>query len=293
MRVFVTGGSGLIGSALVADLLGNGHTVLALARSDASVRAVEAAGAEPLRGALADLETLRAGVAQTDGVIHLAFSNDFSSPEALARGIREEGAALAAMGEELVGSDRPFVAASGTPYVPGRISVETDPVPPDGPVGGRGRAIMGVLGLASRGVRSATIRLPRTVHNQGKGGFAGLLTNFARQTGVSGYPGDGTQRWPAVHALDAAVLFRLALEHAVAGTSWHAVADEGDQVRDIAAVIGRRLGLPAKSVPTETYGTLGPIFAIDQPASSAHTRQTLGWEPKHPSLLEDLENIVP
>ena len=293
MRVFVTGGSGLIGSALVADLLGNGHTVLALARSDASVRAVEAAGAEPLRGALADLETLRAGVAQTDGVIHLAFSNDFSSPEALEKGIREEGAALAAMGEELVGSDRPFVAASGTPYVPGRISVETDPVPPDGPVGGRGRAIMGVLGLASRGVRSATIRLPRTVHNQGKGGFAGLLTNFARQTGVSGYPGDGTQRWPAVHALDAAVLFRLALEHAVAGTSWHAVADEGDQVRDIAAVIGRRLGLPAKSVPTETYGTLGPIFAIDQPASSAHTRQTLGWEPKHPSLLEDLENIEP
>ncbi|AZP22518.1 SDR family oxidoreductase [Streptomyces aquilus] len=291
MRVFVTGGTGLIGSAVVADLLGNGHTVLALARSDASVRAVEAAGAEPLRGSLSDLETLRAGVARTDGVIHLAFSNDFSSPDALAQGIREEGAALAAMGEELLGSDRPFVAVSGTPSVPGRVSVETDPVPTDGPVGGRGRAIMAVLGLASRGVRSATVRLPRTVHNEGKGGFAGLLTDIARRTGVSGYPGDGTHRWPAVHALDAAVLFRLALEQAVAGTSWHAVADEGDQVRDIAAVIGRRLGLPVKSVPTETYGPLGPIFANDQPASSAHTRRTLGWEPKHPSLLEDLENI--
>lgn len=138
---------------------------------------------------------------------------------------------------------------------------------------------MAVLGLASHGVRSATVRLPRTVHNQGRGGFAGLLTDIARRTGVSGFPGDGTQRWPAVHALDAAGLFRLALEQAEAGTSWHAVADEGDQVRDIAAVIGRRLGLPVESVPLGTYGPLGPILANDQPASSAHTRQTLGWEP--------------
>jgi nucleoside-diphosphate-sugar epimerase len=293
MRVFVTGGTGLIGSAVVAELLGSGHAVLALARSDASARAVEAAGAEPLRGSLADLDTLRAGVARTDGVIHLAFANDFSSSEALAKGIAEEAAALEVIGEQLVGSDRPFVIASGTPFVPGRASVETDPVPTDGPVGGRGRAAMAVLALASRGVRSATVRLPRTVHNQGRGGFAGLLTDIARRTGVSGFPGDGTQRWPAVHALDAAVLFRLALEQAEAGTCWHAVADEGDQVRDIAAVIGRRLGLPVESVPLETYGPLGPIFATDQPASSAHTRQTLGWEPKHPSLLQDLENIEP
>lgn len=293
MRVFVTGGTGLIGSAVVAELLGSGHTVLALARSDASARAAEEAGAEPLRGSLADLDTLRAGVARTDGVIHLAFANDFSSSEALAKGIAEEAAALEAIGEQLVGSDRPFVIASGTPFVPGRASVETDPVPTDGPVGGRGRAAMAVLALASRGVRSATVRLPRTVHNQGRGGFAGLLTDIARRSGVSGFPGDGTQRWPAVHALDAAVLFRLALEQAEAGTCWHAVADEGDQVRDIAAVIGRRLGLPVESVPLETYGPLGPIFATDQPASSAHTRQTLGWEPKHPSLLQDLENIEP
>ncbi|MBD0735945.1 SDR family oxidoreductase [Streptomyces sp. CBMA29] len=293
MRVFVTGGTGLIGSAVVAELLGNGHTVLALTRSDASARAAEAAGAEAVRGDLADLDALRTGAGRADGVIHLAFANDFSSAEAVANAVAEETAALAALGEALVGSDRPFVTASGTPYVPGRASVESDSVPVEGPVGGRGRAVTAVLDLASRGVRSSAVRLPRTVHNEGAGGFAGLLTHIARQSGVSGYPGDGTQRWPAVHALDAAVLFRLALEGAEAGTAWHAVADEGDQVRDIAAVIGRRLNLPVESVPAQTYGTLGPIFAGDQPSSSAHTRKVLGWEPTHPGLLEDLENIQP
>lgn len=293
MHVFITGGSGLIGSAVVAELLGNGHTVLALARSGSSAAALQNAGAEPLRGDLADLATLRAGAAKADGVIHLAFSNDFSSPAALADGIAEESAALAALGEELAGSGRPLVTVSGTPYVPGRASTEADPLPTDGPVGGRSRSVMAVLDLATRGVRSAAVRLPRTVHNQGDGGFAGLLTGIARQTGVSGYPGDGTQRWPAVHALDAAVLFRLVLENAPAGTAWHAVDDEGDAVRDIAAVIGRRLALPVESVPAETFGSLGPIFAADQPSSSARTRQTLGWEPRHPRLLEDLENIQP
>ncbi|TMU90558.1 SDR family oxidoreductase [Streptomyces sp. DASNCL29] len=293
MRVFVTGGTGLIGSAVVAELLGNGHTVLALARSDASALAAEAAGAEPLRGALADLDVLRAGVAQTDGVIHLAFANDFSSPDALAKAVTEESAAVATLGEELVGSDRPFVTASGTPHVPGRASTEADPAMTDGPVGGRGRAVTAALDLAPRGVRSTAVRLPRTVHHQGTGGFAGLLTDIARRTGISGYPGDGAQRWPAVHALDAAALFRLALERAPAGSSWHAVADEGDKVRDIAAVIGRRLDVPVESVSSETYGPLGPIFATDQPSSSTHTREALGWAPKHPSLLEDLENIQP
>jgi len=291
MHVFVTGGTGLIGSAVVAELLGHGHTVLALARSDASALAVKSAGAEPLRGDLADLNAVRAGAAQADGVIHLAFSNDFSSADAVARSVAEESAALAALGEELIGSDRPLVTVSGTPWVPGRVSTEADPLPTDGPVGGRGRTVTAILGLASRGVRSTAVRLPRTVHNEGKGGFAGLLTEIARRTGVSGYPGDGTQRWPAVHALDAAVLFRLALELAPAGTSWHAVADEGDAVRDIAAVIGRRLDLPVEAVPQETYGPLGPIFATDQPSSSARTREALGWEPTHPSLLADLENI--
>ncbi|AJE44347.1 SDR family oxidoreductase [Streptomyces nodosus] len=293
MRVFVTGGTGLIGSAVVAELLGNGHTVLALARSDASALAAEKAGAEAIRGGLGDLDVLRAGAARADGVIHLAFSHDFSSAEAVARAVAEESAALAAMGEELVGSDRPLVTVSGTPYVPGRASTEADPVSTDGPVGGRGRAVTAILELASRGVRSTAVRLPRTVHNEGTGGFAGLLTDIARRSGVSGYPGDGTQRWPAVHALDAAVLLRLALEEAPAGTSWHAVADEGDPVRDIATVIGRRLGLPVESVPTETYGPLGPIFSADQPSSSTHTRQTLGWQPRHVGLLEDLENIQP
>jgi nucleoside-diphosphate-sugar epimerase len=293
MQVFVTGGSGLIGSAVVAELLGHGHTVLALARSDASVSALQAAGAKTIRGDLADLGALRAGAAYADGVIHLAFANDFSSPAAVAAAVAEESAALAALGEELTGSDRPLVTVSGTPYAPGRASTEADPLPTDGPVGGRSRSVMAVLDLASQGVRGAAVRLPRTVHNQGRGGFAGLLTEMARRNGVVGYPGDGTQRWPAVHALDAAVLFRLVLENAPAGTAWHAVADQGDAVRDIATVIGRRLSLPVEAVPQESFGPIGPIFATDQPSSSAHTRQALGWEPTHPGLLEDLENIQP
>jgi nucleoside-diphosphate-sugar epimerase len=291
MHVFVTGGTGTIGSAVVSELLSNGHTVLALARSDGSEQTLKEAGAVTLRGGLADLEVLRAGVAQSDGVISLAFGRDYGTSEALAASITEESAAMATLGEALIGSDRPIVTVSGTPWVPGRASTETDPLPLDGPVGGRGRSVMALLDLASRGVRPTAIRLPRTVHNEGKGGFAGLLTDLARAAGVSGYPGDGAQRWPAVHALDAAVLFRIVLESAPAGTAWHAVADEGDAVRDIATVIGRRLGLPVAQLPEENFGPFGPIFAMDQPSSSAHTREALGWQPIHASLLEDLENI--
>lgn len=293
MHVFVTGGTGTIGSAVVTELLGNGHTVLALARSDASAQALEGAGAAVLRGGLADLDVLRSGAAQSDGVISLAFGRDYGTAEALAAGIAEEGAAMAALGEELVGSDRPIVSVSGTPWVPGHTATEDDPLPTEGPVGGRAVSVTALLALASRGVRSAAVRMPRTVHDQGAGGFAGLLTAQARRTGVSGYPGDGTQRWPAVHARDAAVLFRLALESAPAGTAWHAVADEGDAVRDIAAVIGRRLDLPVRELPVEEFGPFGPIFAMDQPASSARTREVLGWTPTHPGLLADLENIAP
>ena len=293
MHVFVTGGTGLMGSAVVAELVGHGHTVLALARSDASALAVERAGAQPLRGGLADLDVLRAGATQADGVVHLAFSNDFSSADAVAQAVAEETAALTVLGESLVGTDRPLVTVSGTPWVLGSVSTEADSLPTGGPVGGRSRTVAAILGLSSQGVRSVAVRMPRTVHNEGRGGFAGLLTDIARRSGVSGYPGDGAQRWPAVHALDAAVLFRLALEQAPAGTSWHAVADEGDAVRDIAAVIGRRLGLPVEAVPAETYGPLGQIFATDQPSSSTHTREALGWEPTHQSLLDDLENIEP
>jgi len=293
MHVFITGGTGLIGSAVVTELLGHGHTVAGLARSGSAALALETAGAQIVPGGLADLDSLRAGAGQADGVIHLAFSHDFSSPDALAHAVAEESAALETLGKELIGTDRPLVTVSGTPYAPGRVSTEADPLPTQGPVGGRARSVTAILGLASHGVRSTAVRMPRTVHNEGTGGFAGLLTDTARRSGVAGYPGDGTQRWPAVHALDAAVLFRLALELAAAGTSWHAVADEGDAVHDIAAVIGRRLGLPVKAVPQETFGPLGPIFATDQPASSTHTRKVLGWEPKHPGLLQDLENIQP
>lgn len=293
MKVFVTGATGLIGSAVVAELLNNDHTVLGLARSDASSQKLEAVGAEAIRGGLADLDAIRAGAARADGVIHLAFANDFSSPEALANAIAEESAAITTMGEALIGSERPLVICSGTPAVPGRPSTEADPLPTVGPVAGRGITVTATLELASQGVRTSAVRLPRTVHNNGTGGFAGVLTNLARQSGISGYAGDGTQRWPAVHALDAASLFRLALERAPAGTSWHAVDDEGDRVKDIAAVIGRRLGLPVESVPAESYGPLGAIFAVDQPASSAHTREALGWEPRHPRLLADLEKIEP
>ncbi|ROS76059.1 nucleoside-diphosphate-sugar epimerase [Curtobacterium sp. PhB130] len=293
MHVFVTGGTGTIGTAVVAELITAGHSVSALARSDRAAAALAAAGATPVPGAITDLDVLRAGARDADGVVSLAFSNDFSSPEALTRAIEEESAAMAALGGELVGTDRPFVVVSGTPWITGRRSVETDPLPLEGPVAGRARSVGAALALAARGVRTSAIRLPRTVHADGAGGFAGILTETARQSGVAGYPGDGEQRWPAVHARDAAVLFRLALEGAPAGTAWHAVADEGDRVRDIAAVIGRRLGLPVERVADETFGAFAPIFATDQPSSSEITRRTLGWEPVHPSLLADLEHVQP
>ncbi|MCZ2830160.1 SDR family oxidoreductase [Modestobacter sp. VKM Ac-2986] len=293
MRVLVTGGTGTIGSAVVTELLAHGHTVLGLARSERSAQTLEAAGARTLRGGLADLDVLRAGAAQSDGVVSLAFGRDYGTPEAVAASIVEESAAMAVLGEELVGSGRPLVAVSGTPWIPGRASTEADPLPTEGPVAGRAVSVAALLALASRGVRSAAVRMPRTVHDRGTGGFAGLLTDMARAAGVSGYPGDGTQRWPAVHARDAAVLFRLVLESAPAGTAWHAVADEGDAVRDIATVIGRRLGLPVESRPVEEFGPFGPVFAMDQPASSAHTREVLGWQPTHPGLLADLEQLRP
>jgi nucleoside-diphosphate-sugar epimerase len=292
MRVFITGGTGLIGTAVVHELLSHGHTVLGLARSDESADVLGRVGAQSIRGSLADLDVLRSAVDQADGVIHLAFSNDFSSAEALAKGIAEEAAALATMGTALIGSDRPLITCSGTPVADGRPATENDPPVLAGPVAGRSRAVLAVLALAEQGVRSSAVRLPRTVHNNGTGGFAGLLTDMARTSGVVRYPGTGDQRWPAVHAADAAALFRIALQNAPAGSTWHAVADEGDAVRDIAAVIGQRLGLPVQSVPTETFGPLGPVFAADQPASSTLTRQALGWTPTHPSLLADLENIA-
>ncbi|MCM3921021.1 SDR family oxidoreductase [Frankia sp. AiPs1] len=287
MRVFVTGASGGIGSAVVPELIAAGHEVLGLARSEASARAVTAAGATALRGDLDAPESLRAGAAQSDGVIHLAFGNDFTN---FGKSVAEETRALETFGAALAGSGKPLVIASGTPAVPGRASTEQDPSPTDGPVGGRGRNALTVLDLADKGVRSVVVRLPRSVHARGERfGFASVLIEAARRTGASAYVGDGSQRWPAVHRLDAAQLFRLTLEQATPGTVAHAVADQGDTMRAIAETIGRHLGLPTKAVPAENFGFLGGIFGVDQPASSAWTRERFSWQPTHPSLLEDLE----
>ncbi len=291
MRVFITGGTGLIGSAVIAELITAGHSVTALTRSEASAVKAQAAGAETATGTLTDFDVLREQATRADGVIHLAFGNDFSSPEALAANISDETAALETLGDALLGTGKPLVVVSSTPQAEGRPSTEDDPLPAFGPVAGRSITVDKILALADRGIRTSSIRLPRTVHNNGDGGFAGLLTQIARQTGVAGYPGSGAQRWPAVHVRDAAALFRLALENAPGGTAWHAVADEGDSVKDIMTVVGRQLRLPVAEVPAENFGPLGVIVKADQPASSARTRAESGWQPKHPSLLADLENI--
>lgn len=286
MRVFVTGASGGIGSAVTAELIAAGHQVLGLARSDASAQAIASMGGTPLRGKLSDLDKIRAGADQAEGVINLAFSNDFTNLQA---GIDEEALAVRAIGEVLTGTDKPFVHAGGTPIVRGRASTEDDPNNTEGPVGGRGHTANRVLALADRGVRSAVVRLPRSVHLRGSAyGFCSILIANAQRTGVSAYVADGSQRWPAVNRLDAARLFRLALEVAAPGSVLHAVDDEGDTMLSLAQAIGGVLALPVESVPPEHFGVLGIIFGLDQPSTSALTRARLDWDPSHPSLLEDL-----
>jgi nucleoside-diphosphate-sugar epimerase len=286
MRVFITGASGNIGSAVAADLIEAGHEFIGLARSQSSADAITAAGGTALRGDLADLAALREGAESSDGVINLAFSADFGN---LGPGIEEEANTVKAIGEALAGTGKPFVHAGGTPFVPGRASTEDDPSATQGPMGGRGVNANSVLALAEEGVRSSVVRLPRSVHLRGSAyGFASALIANAQRTGVSGYVGDGAQRWPAVHRLDAARLFRLAIEHAPAGTNLHAVGDEGDSMRSLAEVIGEVLGIPVEQVPAEQFGPLAAIYAVDQPSSSALTRERFNWAPTHPSLLEDL-----
>jgi nucleoside-diphosphate-sugar epimerase len=281
MRVFVTGASGWIGSAVVPELIGSGHQVLGLARSDSSAVTVAATGAEVLRGDLDDLDTLRAGV------IHLAFIHDFTQMET---SIQADGRAIKTIGAALEGSDKPLVIASGTPQVLGRAATERDEPAPGGPLAGRAANAQTALGMAARGVRSSVVRLPRSVHGEGDHhSLIARVIGTARDKGVSGYVGDGSSRWPAVHVLDAAHLFRLAVEQAPAGSVLHAVADEGVPVRDFAAVIGRHLNLPTASVPAEDFGFLGAVLAVDQPASSALTRELLGWRPDQPGLIEDLD----
>jgi len=287
MRVFVTGASGGIGSAVVSELIAADHQVVGLARSDASAATISHLGAEPLRGDIADLGVLKQAADDTDGVIYLAFNHDFSQD---GDSMGDEARAVAALGEALVGTGKPLVLAGGTPPAPGRPSTEDDPFATEGPMAGRGHTGKAVIDLAERGVRSSVVRLPRSVHDAGgRYGFAGILIQAAQSSGVSAYVGDGAQRWPAAHRDDAAQLFRLALEQAAPGSVLHAVGDEADPMRAIADVIGRRLGVPVKSAPAESFGMLGTIFGFDQPSSSALTRERFGWNPTNPTLLEDLE----
>ncbi|OBG35880.1 SDR family oxidoreductase [Mycobacterium sp. E3198] len=291
MRVFVSGASGGIGSAVVSQLVAAGHRVVGLARSDASAAIISGLGAEPLHGDVTDLDLMRKAAGDADGVVYLAFSHDFT--RMIGDAIGDESRAVAAIGAALVDTGKPLVVASGTPARAGRTSTEEDPFNAEGPMAGRGRTGQAVIDLAEQGVRSAVVRLPRSVHDAGgRYGFSGILIQVARQRGVSAFVGDGAQRWPAVHRDDAASLFRLALEEAPPGAVLHAVGDEGDPMRAIAEVIGRRLGVPVESAPAEDFGPLGTMFAIDQPSSSALTRQRFGWSPTGPSLLEDLETGV-
>jgi len=287
MRVFVTGASGWIGSAVVPELVGAGHRVVGLARSDSAAAGVAAAGAEVLRGDLDDLATLRAGANNSDGVIHLAFIHDFTQFEA---SVQADARAIETMGAALEGSGRPLVIAAGTPALPGRVATERDEQVLGSPVAGRFLNARATLDMAARGVRSSVVGLPRTVHGDGdRHGFIARLIAIAREKGVSGYVGDGSSRWPAVHVLDAAHLFRLAVEQAPAGSRLHAVGDEGVPILDIAAVIGRHLNLATASAQAEDFGFLGQILAVDQPASSVLTRELLGWQPVQPGLIEDLD----
>src|SRR5450755_4492422 len=265
MRVFVTGASGFIGSAVVPELISAGHRVLGLARSEASAMALAAAGAEVLRGDLNEPKSLQAGAAEAEGVVHLGFIHDFDKFEA---SIRSDLRAIETMGGVLEGSGRPFVFASGVVgLVPGRVA--TEEVPFDPKAHPRAANAVVALGLAARGVRVSCVRLAPTVHGPGDHGFAKRLVEIAREKGVSGYIGEGRNRWPAVHRLDAARLFRLAFERAPAGSVVHGVADEGVPTRTIAEIIGRKLGLPVASISPEAtgahFGWLGRFFGMDQP----------------------------
>ena len=294
MRVFVTGASGHIGSAVVPELLAAGHQVVGLARSDSSATALTAAGAEVQRGDLDDLDGLRRAATAVDGVVHLAFKHEAMRSGHFAGAVAADLSAIEAIGAALDGSDKPFVSTSGTLMltgITGRPGTEQDVLE----AGPRIDAENTAVALAERGVRSSVVRLPPLVHSTlDHHGFAPTLIGIAREAGISGYVGDGSNRWPAVHTLDAARAYRLALEAAPPGSRLHAVADDGVPFREIAEAIGRKLGLPSASIAAEDanehFSFLGPFVSLDNPTSSALTRQLLGWEPTHPGLIEDLDH---
>jgi nucleoside-diphosphate-sugar epimerase len=302
MRVFVTGASGHIGSAVVSELIAAGHEVVGLARSDTAAMTVTALGATVRRGDLDDLDGLKAAAADSDGVIHVAFKHDQMHSGAAAAAVATELATVHALGDALAGTGRPLVTASGTGAGGqlGRPATEQDAAHASGrgDVGtprSRTDSEIAVVGFAERGVRSSVVRIPPITHStRDRIGIAKMLIAIAKEKGVAGYPGDGANRWPAAHTLDVAHLFRLALENAPAGTRWHAVGDEGIPLREIAQSIGDHLGLPNESIPVDRlqayFGEfLAMVITNDIPASSLATRRILGWEPAHPGLLADFD----
>jgi nucleoside-diphosphate-sugar epimerase len=292
MRVFVTGASGHLGSAVVPELIAAGHDVTGLARSDAAAAAVTALGATVHRGDLADPGGIAKAAADSDGVIHLAFNHEQARSGEFAAAIATDRDVLNAIGDALAGTGKPLVAASGTLTVAnlGRPGTEED----EGTPGGRNDNERAVIALAGRGVRASAVRIPPITHSSlDRHGFARTLIAIARRTGVAGYPGDGTNRWPAGHTLDVGHLFRLALEQAPAGTRWHAAGDEGIPVRDIAQSIGDHLGIATVSIQADQmaahFGFLATAITLDNPVSTRLTRHVLGWEPSRPGLLADFD----
>jgi len=289
MRILVTGASGWIGSASVKELIGAGHQVLGLARSDAAAAKIAALGAQAVRGSLDDLASLRAAAAQAEGVVHLGYNHDFSQMAAAAQTDR---AAIETFADVLQGTGGPLLIASGTlGLASGRVGTEND-MPGAGGHPRIGNAAY-TQGLAARGIRSIVVRFAPTVHGAGGDhGFVAVLARIARESGASAFIGEGRNRWPAVNRLDAGKLVSLAIEKASPGSVLHAVAEEGIATRDIAAALGQYLGVPVESIPTEQaqarFDWLGMFFGADIPASSAQTRALLGWEPTHPTLLEDI-----